>query len=97
MSYEVIISLAVIDFALGIMLFVTIRQIQTLTTAINAVDKIAREAKATAVINRRRIDDCCKEIQRISRDTHEAYTLAAECRNELTRLHMAERKETSND
>ena len=97
MSHGIIISLAALDAILGILLYVTIRQIQTLTTAIDAVDKIAREAKAMAVINRRRIDDCYTEIQRISRDTSEAYSLAAECRNELARLHMAMRKETSND
>lgn len=94
MSYEVIISLAVIDFALGIMLFVTIRQIQTITAAMDAIDKMACEAATKADRNGHRIEDCCKAIQLISRDTSEAYQLAAECRNELTRQHMVMRKET---
>lgn len=95
MNYEVIISLAVIDFVLGVLLYVTIRQIQTITTVMDAIGKMACEAKATADINRERIEYCYKEIQRIRRDTNEAYTLAAECRNELARMHMAMRKETA--
>ncbi|WP_102341272.1 hypothetical protein [Galactobacillus timonensis] len=94
MNHGVIISLAVIDFILGILLYVTIRQIQTLTTAMDAIDKMACDAKAKAERNSRRIEDCYKGIQLCSRDTSEAYTLAAECRNELTRQHMIMRKET---
>ena len=87
--------LAVLDLILGILLYVTIRQIQTITTAMNAIDKMSCEAKAKAERNSRRIEDCYTAIQLCSRDTSEAYTLAAECRNELTRLHMAERKENA--
>lgn len=89
--------LAVLDLVLGILLYVTIRQIQTITTAMDAIDKMACEAATKADRNVRKIEDCCKAIQLISWDTSEAYSLAAECRNELTRLHMAMRKETPNE
>lgn len=89
--------LAVLDLTLGILLYVTIRQIQTITTAMDAIDKMACEAATKADRNSHRIEDCYKGIQLCSRDTSEAYTLAAECRNELTRLHMAMRKETPNE
>lgn len=95
MNHGIIIALAALDVILGILLYVTIRQIQTLTTAMDAIDKMACDAKAKAERNSRRIEDCYKGIQLCSRDTSEAYTLAAECRNELARLHMAERKETA--
>ena len=95
MSHGIIISLAALDAILGILLYVTIRQIQTLTTAMDAIDKMACDAKAKAERNSRRIEDCYKGIQLCSRDTSEAYTLAAECRNELARMHMAERKENA--
>lgn len=90
-----LIILALLDLVLGILLYVTIRQIQTITSAMDAIDKMACDAKAKAERNSRRIEDCYKGIQLCSRDTSEAYTLAAECRNELTRLHMAERKENA--
>lgn len=90
-----LIILALLDLVLGILLYVTIRQIQTITSAMDAIDKMACEAATKADRNVRKIEDCCKAIQLISRDTSEAYTLAAECRNELARLHMAERKETA--
>jgi len=88
--------LAVLDLVLGILLYVTIRQIHTLTTAMDAIDKMACEAKAMADSNSRKINDCYTGIQLISRDTSEAYTLAAECRNELARQHMETRKEGAN-
>lgn len=91
-----LIILALLDLVLGILLYVTIRQMQTLTTAMDAIDKMTCEAKAMADSNSRKINDCYKGIQLISRDTSEAYTLAAECRNELARMHMAERKEGAN-
>lgn len=90
-----LIILALLDLVLGILLYVTIRQIHTITAAMDAIDKMACEAKAKAERNSRRIEDCYKGIQLISRDTSEAYTLAAECRNELARLHMNERKEVA--
>ena len=93
MSHGIIIALATLDLILGILLYVTIRQIQTITAALDAIDKKACEAATKADRNGHRIEDCCKAIQLISRDTSEAYTLAAECRNELARLHMNERKE----
>ena len=89
--------LAALDLVLGVLLYVTIRQIQTITAAMDAIDKMACDAKATADSNSRKINDCYTGIQLISRDTSEAYSLAAECRNELARLHIAMRKETSND
>jgi len=89
-----LIILALLDLVLGILLYVTIRQIQTITAAMDAIDKMACDAKAKAERNSRRIEDCYKAIQLISRDTSEAYQLAAECRNELTRQHMIMRKET---
>ena len=91
-----LIILALLDLILGILLYVTIKQIHTITTAMDAIDKMSCEAKAKSERNSRRIEDCYTGIQLISRDTSEAYTLAAECRNELTRLHMAERKEGAN-
>ena len=97
MNHGIIIALATLDLILGILLYVTIRQIQTITAAMDAIDKMACEAATKADRNGHRIEDCCKAIQLIRRDTSEAYTLAAECRNELARMHMAERKETSND
>lgn len=93
--YGLIISLGTLDLILGILLYVTIRQIQTITAAMDAIDKMACEAATKADRNSRKIDDCCKAIQLISRDTSEAYKIASECRNELTRLHMVQRKETA--
>ena len=90
-----LIILALLELGFGILLYVTIRQIQTITTAMDAIDKMACDAKAKAERNSRRIEDCYTAIQLCSRDTSEAYTLAAECRNELARMHMAERKETA--
>ena len=95
MNHGIIIALAALDVILGILLYVTIRQIQTITAAMDAIDKMACDAKAKAERNSRRIEDCYKGIQLCSRDTSEAYTLAAECRNELARMHMAQRKETA--
>lgn len=89
--------LALLDLVLGILLYVTIRQIQIIDQTIQVIDKMACEAATKADRNARKIEDCCKAIQLISRDTSEAYSLAAECRNELARLHIAMRKETSND
>ena len=89
-----LIILALLELGFGILLYVTIRQIQTITTAMDAIDKMACDAKAKAERNSRRIEDCYTAIQLCSRDTSEAYTLAAECRNELTRQHMVMRKET---
>lgn len=88
-----LIILALLDLVLGILLYVTIRQIHTITAAMDAIDKMSCEAKATADSNSSKINDCYTGIQLISRDTSEAYTLAAECRNELARMHMNERKE----
>lgn len=90
--YGLIISLAVLDLILGILLYVTIRQIQIINQAMPGIDKMACDAKAKAERNSRRIEDCYTGIQLIKRDTSEAYTLAAECRNELARMHMAARK-----
>ncbi|WP_102342651.1 hypothetical protein [Galactobacillus timonensis] len=94
MNHGIIIALAALDVILGILLYVTIRQIQTITAAMDAIDKMACEAAAKADRNSHRIEDCCKAIQLISRDTSEAYKIASECRNELTRQHMIMRKET---
>lgn len=91
MIYEILQSILIA--LLGALLYVTIRQIQTITAAMDAIDKMACDAKAKAERNSRRIEDCYKGIQLCSRDTSEAYTLAAECRNELARMHMNERKE----
>ena len=122
--------LAVLDLILGILLYVTIRQIQTITTAMDAIDKMACDAKAMADSNSRKINDCYTGIQQIKqmgdelqefkaaqtkrdinigklyidlygdielckRDNATTYELAAECRNELARMHMAERKVTA--
>lgn len=94
MNHGVIISLAVIDFILGILLYVTIRQIQTITAALDAIDKKACEAARTADHNDYRIDDMFARVQICSRGANDAYRIATECRNELTRMHMAARKET---
>lgn len=88
-----LIILALLELGFGILLYVTIRQIQTITSAMDAIDKMACEAATKADRNVRKIEDCCKAIQLISRDTSEAYSLAAECRNELTRQHMNERND----
>lgn len=95
MSYGIIIALAALDAILGILLYVTIRQIQTITAAMDAIDKMACDAKDMAERNSHRIEDCYKAFQLTRRDAGEAYSLAAECRNELTRMHMAARKETA--
>ena len=97
MSHGIIIALAALDAILGILLYVTIRQIQTITAAMDAIDKMACDAKDMADHNSRKIEDCYTGIQLISRDTSKAYSLAAECRNELTRMHMAERKEATTE
>ena len=89
--------LAMLDLLLSVMLIVTIQQVKIIDQTIQGIDKMACDAAAKANRNGRKIDDCCKAIQLISRDTDEAYKIAAECRNELTRQHMAMRKETAND
>lgn len=93
MQSALIAILALLDLILGVLLYVAIRQIQIIDQTIQGVDKMACEAATKADRNSRKIDDCCKAIQLISRDTGEAYKIAAECRNELARLHMAARKE----
>ena len=85
--------LAVLDLILGILLYVTIRQIQIIDQTIQGIDKMACDAKDMAEHNSRKINDCYTGIQLIRRDTSEAYSLAAECRNELTRQHMNERND----
>ena len=85
--------LAVLDLILGILLYVTIRQIQIINQATQGIDKMACDAAAKADRNAHKVEDCYRAIQLISRDTGEAYKIAAECRNELARLHMAARKE----
>lgn len=92
MQPALIAILAVLDLLLGVLLYVSIRQIQTITAAMDAIDKMTCEAVTKADRNSHRIEDCCKAIQLISRDTDKAYKIAAECRNELARLHMAMRK-----
>lgn len=86
--------LAVLDLTLGILLYVTIRQIKTITAALDAIDKKACEAARTADHNDYRIDDMFARVQICSRGANDAYRIATECRNELTRMHMAARKET---
>lgn len=87
--------LAVLDLILGVLLYVAIRQIQIIDQTIQGIDKMACDAAANADRNSHKIEDCYRAIQLISRDTGEAYKIAAECRNELTRLHMAARKEAT--
>lgn len=87
--------LAMLDLLLSVMLIVTIQQVKIIDQTIQGIDKMACEAATKADRNVRKIEDCCKAIQLISRDTGEAYKIASECRNELTRLHMAQRKETA--
>ena len=97
MSHGIIIALAALDALLGILLYVTIRQIQTITAALDAIDKKACEAAITADHNDYRIDDMFARVQICSRGANDAYRIATECRNELTRMHMAMRKETPNE
>ena len=95
MQSALIAILAVLDLILGVILYVTIRQIQIIDQAINSIDATASKAANTSAQNNKRIEACYTAIQLCSRDTSEAYTLAAECRNELTRMHMAMRKENA--
>lgn len=95
--YGLIIALATLDLILGILLYVTIRQIQTITAAMDAIDKMACEAARKADHNDYRINDMFARVQICSRGANDAYRIASECRNELARMHMAMRKETSND
>ena len=74
MSHGIIIALATLDLILGLLLYVTIRQIQTITAALDAIDKMACDAKDMADRNSRKIEGCYKAIQLISRDTSEAYS-----------------------
>ena len=97
MSHGIIIALAALDALLGILLYVTIRQIQTITAALDAIDKKACEAARKADHNDYRIDDMFARVQLCSRGVNDAYRIASECRNELTRMHMAMRKGTAND
>lgn len=94
MQSALIATLAVLDLILGVLLYVTIRQIQIIDQTIQGIDKMACEAATKADRNVRKIEDCCKAFQLIRRDAGEAYSLAAECRNELTRQHMIMRKDT---
>lgn len=93
MSHGIIIALATLDLILGILLYVTIRQIQTITAALDAIDKKACEAAITADHNDYRIDDMFARVQICSRGANDAYRIATECRNELTRQHMNERND----
>lgn len=95
MSYAIILSLAILDAILGLLLYVTIRQIQTITAAMDVIDKMACEAARTADHNDYRIDDMFARVQICSRGANDAYRIATECRNELARMHMAMRKETA--
>lgn len=97
MQQALIAVLAVLDLILGILLYVTIRQIQTIDQTIQGIDKKTCEAATKADRNNCRIEDCYTGLRICSRDTSEAYKIASECRNELARLHMAMRKETPNE
>lgn len=97
MNHGIIISLATLDLILGILLYVTIRQIQCITRDLSVICDIASTADAKADANDEEINKVYKEIDLCKRDTATTYELAAACRNELARMHMVMRKETTND
>lgn len=88
--------LAVLDLLLGALLYVTIRQIKLMDEEIGMLHEfqigtIKRNASTDSILV-----GLSREIDLCKRDNATTYELAAECRNELARLHMAERKEGAN-
>ncbi len=101
MNHGIIISLATLDLILGILLYVTIRQIQIIDKTIESVDQMACEAKKQADLadikaNRHEVQirDIYEALTRSNRNTNEVYKLAAECRNELVRNRLEAKGET---
>ena len=92
MSYGIIIALATLDLILGILLYVTIRQIKQMGDELQEFK--AAQTKRDINIGKLYMD-LYDDIELCKRDNATTYELAAECRNELARIHMAERKETA--
>lgn len=92
MSYGIIIALAALDALLGILLYVTVQQIKQMGDELQEFK--AAQTKRDINIGKLYMD-LYGDIELCKRDNATTYELAAECRNELTRQHMAARKEAT--
>lgn len=87
-----LIILACLDLILGALLIVTVQQIKQMGDELQEFK--AAQTKRDINIGKLYMD-LYGDIELCKRDNATTYELAAECRNELTRQHMAMRKETA--
>lgn len=85
MNHGIIIALACLDLILGILLYVTVQQIKQMGDELQEFK--AAQTKRDINIGKLYMD-LYGDIELCKRDNATTYELAAECRNELTRLHM---------
>lgn len=85
---------AAVEIALGVLLYVTIRQVQIIDKAVEDIGRTQSGQSKTIVATTADIIRLYGQIAKLSTRIDASYQIAAECRNELTRQHMAMRKET---
>ena len=100
MSYGIIIALAALDAILGILLYVTVQQIQKMQKEIMAIDKKATQngidattALAKEAAHDRMIGDIYNGMRKRDREAEDTYQMVIAIRNELAARHMKERKQ----
>ena len=92
--------LAVLDLILGILLYVTVQQIQKMQKEIMAIDKKAAQngidattALAKEAAHDRMIGDIYNGMRKRDREADDTYQMVIAIRNELAARHMKERKQ----
>ena len=100
MSHGIIIALAALDAILGILLYVTVQQIQKMQKEIMAIDKKATQngidattALAKEAAHDRMIGDIYNGMRKRDREAEDTYQMVIAIRNELAARHMKERKQ----
>lgn len=93
---------AAVEIALGVLFYVTIRQVQIIDKAVEDIGRTQSGQSKTIVATsadiiraEHEIEDLYGQIAKLSTRIDASYQIAAECRNELARMHMAQRKETA--
>lgn len=95
-----LIILACLDLILGILLYVTVQQIQKMQKEIMAIDKKAAQngidattALAKEAAHDRMIGDIYNGMRKRDREADDTYQMVIAIRNELAARHMKERKQ----
>ena len=95
-----LIILALLDLVLGILLYVTVQQIQKMQKEIMAIDKKAAQngidattALAKEAAHDRMIGDIYNGMRKRDREADDTYQMVIAIRNELAARHMKERKQ----